>query len=441
MSLVFLIIGLGLLIFMTMKGINIIVSAIVATSFIALTSAENLAKALTETYMKGFSGYFASWFILFLLGAIFGKVMEDTGAADSIATWIMKVLGPKGAVMATVLACAVMTYGGVSLFVVGFSVYPLALSLFRGANLPRRFIPAALVFGSISFTMTMPGSPEIQNLIPTKFFHTTPWAGSWIGILMALCIFVTGSIYLTRTVNKAVARGEKFEESLSEIEAAQREIAAASGTVSVKNLPNPLLATIPLIGVIVILAVLSQHIDASSAAVYSLGSGIFLAWILMFNHVKKFWKSLADGSQEAIVATCNTCAVVGFGSVAATTNGFHQVVQAVTHIPGPPLLGLGVAVTLICGLTGSASGGLGIALPILSPIYMAMGIDPGAMHRISALASGGLDALPHNGYIVTTIRAICGDTHKRAYGPVFVVSVVITTIAMFIAILLFSFFS
>lgn len=442
MSILFLVIGLGLLVWLTMRGVNIIIAAIAASSFVALTAGQSLAKALTETYMKGFTGFFASWFILFLLGAIFGKVMEDTGAADAIARWTMKALGPKGAVMATVLACAIMTYGGVSLFIVGFSVYPLAVSLFRSANLPRRFIPAALVFGSISFTMTMPGSPEIQNLIPTKFFHTTPFAGSWIGILVALGIFASGSFYLMRAVNKAVAKGEKFEELPSELAIleAQNEVAASTMAPG-KGLPNVGLAIIPLIAVVGILAILSQHMDSTAAAVYSLMSGIALAWVLMFNHIKGFWKPLADGAHEAIIAASNTCAVVGFGTVAATTNGFHEVVQAVTHIPGPPLLGLGIAVTLICGITGSASGGLGIALPILAPIYMNMGVDPGAMHRIAALASGGLDALPHNGYIVTTIRAICGDTHKRAYGPVFVISVLITTVALFVAIFLFSVFS
>ena len=124
MGIILLVIALGLLMWMTMKGINIIVAAILASSFVALTAGQNVARVLSETYMKGFTGFFASWFILFLLGAIFGKVMADTGAADSIASALMKYLGEKWAVLATVLTCAIMTYGGVSLFVVGFSVYP-----------------------------------------------------------------------------------------------------------------------------------------------------------------------------------------------------------------------------------------------------------------------------------------------------------------------------
>ena len=448
MEIILLVIALGLLIWMTLRGINIIIAAILASTFVALTAGQNAAVVLTDAYMKGFTGFFASWFILFLLGAIFGKVMADTRAADAIAHAFMKYLGKKWAILATVFTCAIMTYGGVSLFVVGFSVYPIAKSLFRDANLPRRFIPAAIVLGSVSFTMTMPGSPEIQNLIPSKFFHTTPWACGVIGIICAAGIAVAGSIYLLRAVKKAVARGEHFDENPSEHDVlldAKREMAAASAeavTHEKVKLPNFIVALLPLLVVVVSLAVLTNgyHVNSSIAAVYSMVTGIVVAWLLMFRFIQEFWGSLAEGASESIVAISNTCAVVGFGSVVAMTDGFQKVVYAVTHIPGPPLLGLGIGVTVIAGVTGSASGGLGIALPILAPIYTKLGLDPGAMHRVSALASGGLDALPHNGYVVTLIRSIAKDTHKRAYWPLAVVSVVITTIAMFIAIILFSIF-
>lgn len=140
-----------------MKGVNIIIAAIISAVVVALTGGLNLETALTEHYKTGFTGYFYSWFLIFLLGAIFGKIMQVTKAADSIANWVKDTLGPSRAVFAVVAAAAIMTYGGVSLFVVGFAVYPIAVSLFKVANLPHRFIPAALVFGSISFTMTAPG--------------------------------------------------------------------------------------------------------------------------------------------------------------------------------------------------------------------------------------------------------------------------------------------
>lgn len=442
-----LIASLGLLMYLTMKGINIIVAAIISAILVAITGGLNLETAMTEHYMTGFTGYFKSWFLIFLLGAIFGKIMQETKAADSIANWVKDTLGPSRAVFAVVAAAAVMTYGGVSLFVVGFAVYPIAVSLFRVANLPHRFIPAALVFGSISFTMTAPGSPEIQNLIPTEFFGTKPTAGGIIGVLMALTIMVVGGILLGKMVKKAVQNGETF--SLPNQPATNETAAALAEELEAQKpgakgeeteLPHIIFAILPLVSVIVLLNTISNFTSSTGAALISLASGIFLACVLMFKFLQDFWSALAKGSQDALVAAANTCAVVGFGSVAAQVAAFSTVVDGLVNLPGPPLMGLAIAVTLICGITGSASGGLGIALPILSPMYLAQGLDPGAMHRISALASGGLDSLPHNGYVVTTIRAICGESHKRAYGPIFILSVVMPTIVLALAVLLYSIF-
>lgn len=437
--------SLVLLIYLTMKGINIIIAAILSSILVALTGGLNLETALTENYMTGFTDYFASWFLVFLLGAIFGKIMQETKSAESIAQWVKRTVGAKRAVFAVVAAAAIMTYGGVSLFVVGFAVYPIAVSLFRTANLPHRFIPAALVFGSISFTMTSPGSPEIQNIIPTEFFGTTPTAGGIIGVICAFIIMIAGGLWLSSMVKKAVKNGEDFSppyilSSQGEREAAAATAAEAKESTSGQQLPNVILALLPLIMVIVLLNVLAQFMNPTTALLIALTVGILQSCITMKKFLEAFWSSLATGAQNALIALANTCAVVGFGSVAAQVSAFDSVVNGLVNMPGPPLLGLAVGVTLICGITGSASGGLGIALPILAPIYMSQGLDPGAMHRVSALASGGIDSLPHNGYVVTTIRVICGESHKRAYMPIFILSVVVPTLVMFLAVLLYSIF-
>lgn len=440
-----LLISLVLLIFMTMKGINIIIAALISSVVVVITSGLNPEKALMGDYMTGFTNYFASWFLVFLLGAIFGNMMQETKSAESIANWIKNTLGPKRAVFALVAASAIMTYGGVSMFVVGFAVYPIAVSLFRAANLPHRFIPAAIVFGSISFTMTSPGSPEIQNIIPTEFFGTRPTAGGFIGVLSALLIMVLGGLWLGWMVKRAVAKGETF--SLPYASKAENETVAGvaekpqekeSGTS--KDLPNIILSVIPLALVILLLNLLSHYMKPTAALLIALSVGILVICLSMFRHLKVFWEPLAKGAQNSLVAIANTCGVVGFGSVAAQASAFDNIVHGLVHIPGPPLLGLAIGVTLICGITGSASGGLGIALPILAPIYLAQGVDPGAMHRVSALASGGIDSLPHNGYVVTTIRSICGETHKRAYNPVFALSVVVPTAILFLAVMLYAIF-
>lgn len=443
-GLVGLVVSLGLLVYLTMRGINIIIGAIICAIILAIFGGLNLETTLMEDYMTGFVNYFSSWFFVFLLGAIFGKFMQETKSADSIASWISRRFGAKRAVFAVVAAAAIMTYGGVSLFVVGFAVYPIAVSLFREANLPHRFIPPALVFGSISFTMTSPGSPEIQNIIPTEFFGTTPTAGGWIGVLSALIIMVVGGIWLGSMVRKASQNGEVFSLPKKSPLKGLEETAATSDETGLakkeEKLPNIIVAILPLTLVIVLLNVLGQFINPTTALLIALIVGIFDACVTMWKYLREFWQSLAVGAQNSLVALANTCAVVGFGSVAAAVPAFDVLVNGLIQIPGPPLLGLAIGVTLICGITGSASGGLVIALPILAPIYMSQGLDPGAMHRVSALASGGLDSLPHNGYVVTTIRSICGEEHKRSYKPIFMLSVVLPTIVLLLAVILYSIF-
>ena len=265
---------------------------------------------------------------------------------------------------------------------------------------------------------------------------------------MALIIMVVGGILLGRMVKKAVQNGETFslpnqsaaKETAAALAAEELEAQKPNNNLDGKELPNIIFAILPLVAVIVLLNTVSNFTSSTGAALISLASGILLACVLMFKFLKEFWSALAKGSQDALVAAANTCAVVGFGSVAAQVAAFDTVVDTLVNLPGPPLMGLAIAVTLICGITGSASGGLGIALPILAPMYLAQGLDPGAMHRISALASGGLDSLPHNGYVVTTIRAICGESHKRSYWPIFILSVVMPTIVLALAVILYSIF-
>src|SRR5690554_5478590 len=207
--------GLGLLIVLTLRGWNLFISAPLCALVVALCSGIPVFLGdvnFVENYMSGFSGFVASWFFMFLLGSIFGKFMEDTGAADSVAEWIITRLGKKQAVLAVVLACAILTYGGVSVFVVAFSVYPMALSLFKDANLPRRFIPAALAFGSVTFTMTSAGSPEIQNWIPIQYLGTSPYAAWEVSLVVAIFMAIIGYWWLMKIINKAVDRGEHFVE-------------------------------------------------------------------------------------------------------------------------------------------------------------------------------------------------------------------------------------
>lgn len=425
--------GLGLLIYLTMKGMNLLIVAPLSAVFVSILSGLPLLPQLTEegtanfvtNYMNGFAGFIISWYLMFLTGAIFGKVMEDSGAADSISKWIVDKIGMKRAALAVVLACAVLTYGGVSLFVVAFSVYPMAISLFKEANLPRRFIPAVLGFGSTTFTMTSAGSPEIQNWIPIEFLGTNAYAGWEVSLIVAAFMMIFGYWWLMKAIKKAIHNGEEFIERESD-HRDQRE-----------NLPNPILSLIPLLVVLVISYIFHDSLK-QSALIISLTSGIIATYLINRKYFSNIGKAITEGAAGAVIAIANTAAVVGFGGVVKATPAFEKAVGFMTDIPGSPLIGGALAVAIIAGLTGSSSGGQAIALPLLAPHYLDLGVNPEALHRVVSISSGSLDSLPQGGYVVTTIRSIAGETHKDAYPMFGALTVIVPALGTILAVILFS---
>lgn len=433
LSMIGLLLGLALLIVLTMRGVELLIAAPLCALLVALTSgfvlfpqlAAEGAPSFTGAYMSGFASFVTSWFFMFLLGSLFGKFMEASGAAESVARWIVGHVGVGSAILAVVLACAVLTYGGVSLFVVAFSVYPMALSLFRAADLPRRFVPGAIAFGSVTFTMTSAGSPEIQNWIPIQYLGTSPWAGWEVSLASCLFMAVLGSYWLRFMVRRALAGGERFVARDDD------------PVVEDRPLPHPATSLLPLVAVLGISFAFHDSLK-ESALIIALTGGIIVSLLIHRRFIQGLREPVASGALGALVAIANTAAVVGFGGVAKLAPAFQQAVDLITQVPGPPLVGAAIAVTLIAGLTGSASGGQVIALPILAPHYLALGVSPEALHRVVAIASGGLDSLPHNGYVVTTIRAICRETYQGAYPAVGVLTVIVPLLGTALAALLFS---
>lgn len=430
LSLIGLVGGLALLIVLTIRGMNLFIAAPLCALIVAVTSGLPIFIGelnFVETYMQGFSSFIAAWFFMFLLGSLFGKFMEDTGAADAVAKAIIGKLGRQHAVVAVVLACAILTYGGVSVFVVAFSVYPMALSLFKDANLPRRFIPAALAFGSVTFTMTSAGSPEIQNWIPIKYLGTSPFAAWEVSLVVAIFMASFGYWWMKRMVGKAVANGETFEHRDHDPEIPERDY------------PHPITGLIPLLVVLVLSFTLHEQLQ-QLALIVALGGGVLTLMIINFKHFHNMQNAISLGTTGALIAIGNTAAVVGFGTIAKSTEAFQDAVEVMTQIPGNELIGAAIAVSVIAGLTGSASGGQAIALPLIGPHYMDQGVDPEELHRIVSISSGALDSLPHNGYVVTTIRAICQETHQNAYWAMGALTVVVPLIGLCLAVALFSIF-
>ncbi len=425
MSLAGIIIGLAVLIFLAFKGCSIIWVAPLAATIVALFGMIELLPAYTGTYMTGLADFTKSWFPVFLMGAIFGKMMEVTGAAQSTATLITRIVGANEAILAVVIACAALTYGGISLFVVVFAMYPLAVALFREANISRKLIPGTIALGAFTFTMTaLPGSPQIQNLIPMDYYGTTPMAAPIMGLIATGIMFAGGIIYLKFKQRKLAASGELFIEPKEK------------STVDTSTLPNPIVSIIPLISVPITLNLLN----------WSLVQSLLLAIILIGLFNLKKWKDLIDsinsGASGSVMAILNTSAAVGFGSVVKSVPGFTSLTNMLLGIKGSPLISEAVSVSVLAGATGSASGGMGIALAALGEKYMelsqSMGIPPAAFHRIASLASGGLDTLPHNGAVLTLL-AVTGMTHKDSYIDIFVLCCVLPIIAVAVCIIFASF--
>lgn len=417
--------GLALLMILAYRGMSIIWIAPICALVVGLTGGLDLLPMYTDTYMTGFVGFTKSWFPTFMLGAIFGKIMDESGGARSIASWIAKVLGAKRAMLAIVLGCAVLTYGGISLFVVVFAVYPLALALFREANITRKLIPGAIALGAFGFTMTaVPGSPQIQNLIPMKYFGTTATAAPILGIVATISMLVFGMLWLSYREKQYTAKGEGFVEPDKKIDSTDHE-----------HMMNPALAILPLIIVVVVLNVLKQNI------VVALAAGIIAGIAVGFSRLKNLQKTINDGAAGSVLAIINTSAAVGFGSVVRAVPGFKDLTNLLLGIQGNILISEAVAVNALAGATGSASGGMGIALEALGAKYMELatttGVSPEALHRIASLSSGGLDTLPHNGAVLTLL-AVTGLTHKDSYLDIMMTSLVNPIIATVICIILYA---
>ncbi|EPX85138.1 GntP family permease [Salipiger mucosus] len=456
MGLVGIVLSLGLLMYLAYRGINVLILApLLATLAVLMSGGVPVLATYTQVFMESLGGYVITYFPLFLLGAIFGKVMADGGAARTIAERIVGWVGPGQAILAVVLACGVLTYGGVSLFVVAFAIYPIANALFKRADVPKRLLPAAIALGSFTFTMTaFPGTPAIQNAIPIPFFGTNVFAAPLLGTLAGLIMIGGGTLWLNRRRAAAQGRGEGYGQ--------HAESGADSTLPADASLPSFPVAVAPVVTVILVNAVLTYAIFPAMSANYlsqeqyggtdldsvagiwaiiiALVLSIVLALALNWRRFADVKETVNTGTMGSLLPVFNTASEVGYGAVIASLPAFGLIRDAVLGLfPSNPVASLAVAVNVLAGITGSASGGMSIALDTLGERFAEMGqaqdVSMGLMHRVTALASGGFDALPHNGAVITLL-AITGLTHKKSYGDIFVVAVAIPVLATVTVIVL-----
>lgn len=455
-------VALLLLIYLAYRGFSVLLLAPLLALLAVLFSPDTpVLASYTQVFMKALGNFVVLYFPLFMLGAVFGKLMEASGAANTIAHWTVGRLGRGNALLAIVLACAVLTYGGVSLFVVAFAVYPIAAALFREVDLPKRLIPATIALGAFTFTMTaLPGTPAIQNAIPMPFFKTTPFAAPGLGVIAGIVMLTIGIVWLRRRAANAARAGEGFGEARAEtgpaLDKALRPMAQGEGydlmEVGAESAGQPgiVIAMLPIVLVVALNYVFSAIVFPSLDAAYlsqpqygaatldqvvgiwSIICALFLSCLallaLSFRRIADIRGALDDGASASVLPIFNTASLVGFGAVIASLAAFGLIRDAVLEIaPGNPLISLSIAVNILAGITGSASGGMSIALQTLGANYLelarAANISPELLHRVTAIATGGLDALPHNGAVITLL-SICKLSHRDAYLDILVVAVI-----------------
>lgn len=460
MSLIICLGALTALIIFAYRGFSVILIApLAAMAAVLLTDPSSVAPAFSGLFMDRLGNFLKLYFPVFLLGAIFGKLMETSGAARSIVSGITRYFGPNHAILAITIVGMLLTYGGVSVFVVVFAIYPFAVEMFRQANIPKRLIPATIAFAAFTITMdALPGTPQIQNIIPTTFFKTTAYAAPVLSIFAAMFTFALCFAYLRWQQQRAAARGEGYGTGHRN----EPEIRADGPHLPV------LLAVLPLALVAVgnrlfltliqtsygdtATAMLSPAATSAApivqevkptAALWALEAALLVG---IAAAVAIGWRSIharfAEASQAAIggslLASLNTASEYGFGAVIAALPGFHQIASALSSIRDP-LLNVAITTNILCGITGSASGGLSLTLGAFAERFIADanagGIPLEVMHRIAALASGGMDTLPHNGAIITLL-AVTGMTHREAYKDIFVLTIIKTLTAL-VAIAIF----
>lgn len=465
LSTIAIVLSLFLLMYFAYRGYSVLFLAPLMATLAVILSGDFLTTLpiYTTVFMKALSGFMLKFFPIFLLGAIFGQLMADSGAATAIARAVVQKLGANKAILAVVLVCAILTYGGVSLFVVAFAIYPIAKDLFKAAGVPKRLIPGAIALGSFTFTMTaLPGTPALQNAIPIPYYGTNAFAAPILGLIGAFIMFGLGMAWLQHRARQAKQLGEGYGVHIDD---STESLTTDNTTTPLTRTTSLGVALIPLIMVIAINGLLTYavfpHLDFSGlktqfsdldvkgalglwSIIIALIAAIISLIILNLGKWINLQGTLNKGTYSAMLPIFNTGSEVGYGAVIATLAGFTILRDSVLNIaPNNPLISEAVAMTTLAGITGSSSGGLSIALPILGESYLKMalaqGIDPALLHRVAVMAAGGLDTLPHSGAVIT-LFAICHLTHKQSYKDVAVVTMGVPLLAVAIVIILGSMF-
>jgi len=423
-----LVIGIAILVIFAYRGLGALPLTIFAGCFVILANRMDFWESFTVSYLDGYLGFFKRFFFIFMASAFYAKVMEESKSAASIGYKFIDWFGAKRAVFVVFIATAVLTYGGVSLFVVVFAIAPIIMLLFKEADVPRRLAMGPLLAGSATFTMTsLPGTPQLTNVIPTTVLGTTMTAAPFFSMFASLGLFLLCHFYLQWEEKRLRKAGEHF--SLPD------GVDESVYNVDRNELPPAITSFIPLIIIIGMIIGLRNVIkDSTKLVVLALFIASAVALILNWNRIKDKQKCITSGFGGAMGAIAGPCAVVGFGSLVTASPAFQSILGWVLSFDMHPYVTGPLATAIISGITGSSSGGLQITLNSLAPQLLESGTSMPIVHRLMSIAAGSLDSLPHSSALFLMFSHL-GITHKEGYRFVFVTTVLVPTIVCIFAVI------
>lgn len=424
------IVSLILLIVLVYRGVSVFISSVLAALVAVVMTGTHLPvmESWTEPFMASAAGFVKAYFPVFLVGAIFGAVMNASGAALIVAKFISEKMGEERAMLAVIVASFFLTYGGISVFVVVFAVLPIAEAIFVRSQFPRHILPSAICAGALP-AYVAPGSAQFINTIPIVNFGTNIYSGMVIGTIGVVIWLVLGIIYMNRLVKKAKENGEGYGECTKYAEEKSDDVEGST-----------VLAFAPIALVVIGNFLLTKYYESPSAVeYYSQFSGVNGTWAIIISltlatlfaiavHWKQFSnkvETLSKGANDALAPIFNTATQVGFGGVIKSLPAFAVVQAAIFSIGGPKIISVAVGTIILAAVVGSTSGGVAIAMAAFGEQWFQMAVEHNisldVLHRVIVFSASCLDTLPHSGFIITLL-SVCGLSHRESYKDLFVVS-------------------
>ncbi len=410
------------------KGLGALTSTLLASLVVILTNGINIWQGFSEFYMNGYVGAYAGYFLLLCCSSMYANFMSESGSATSIAYQFIDWFGRARVLLVCYAITVVLTYGGISLFVVIYALAPIAYTLFKEANLPRHLIVAATAAGSSTITMTsLPGTPALTNVVPTEFLGTTLTAAPIFGIIASIAFIVMTLFYFNYAEKKVRADNEHWVNPEGiDINVIQDR----------SMLPSPIKAFLPIIILLSIIVVGSRFgLISTMLATGAMLAGTAVVCVINLDKFKgkNIKKIISSGLEGGIGAIGGFAGVVAFGAVVSKSQAFASIVEWVLSLQMNPYTQGVVATSVVSAITGSSSGGLRIMFSAFTESFLASGANLDMLHRLVSIAAGALDTLPHSPGIFLTL-AVLGLTHKNAYKHIFVTTVVIPSIITLVSL-------